>query len=205
MKMIWRWRIVVCVVLITYSGCVTTNHMSEVDYEPGTDLAVRAAKAQMTPTDAVALIEKYVVLYIDEMRPKDGTANAISTAFYGPDQKPVVTTNGYSYVGVITTPESGGRINVTMKRINVKFADITRVSTVRYSKGANGVPYSTEIVLHGKDVFSNLRCPVDGEESITHRLLASIELLCPNISSKGDMARTAGQKAGGPSGTALKH
>ncbi len=166
--------------LLLTCGCVSLfgpQFQSSV-YVPGTDTAVAAAKESMSTSNAVALLQKYILQYVDTKKAKKGTGEM----FMGPLQgwgKPTVTTNGYTYFEPTSSALIGNKFSMNMVIVNMKFADVEKVDIVHRIAGETKTP--AKIVLYNTKNEVVLECPVVGSESFVPRILAAVEILCPQI------------------------
>ena len=173
-----RFSIVILALSAMLTGCLTIPRNQEVTYVPGSDPAVQSAKAGMTVSNAVDLLGKYIVQYVDRTAPESSSSDPFSQALGSKGRKPTVTTNGYSYVNTEVS-RWGNQVTVSMKSEGHKFADVVRIAVVNRIIGETTRPY--RIVLYENNNVMFLECPMGGSEALVPRVLAAAEMLCPNV------------------------
>ena len=183
MKIRLNWAPMVLIVLsVILTGCITMPRTEEAAYIPGSDPAVQTAKSGMTMSNAVDLLSKYIVQFVDKTAPEANSSDPFSQALTAKGRQPTTTTNGYFYVHT-SVVRFGNQMNVSIGRTDYKFADVVRVVVVSRSRGETSKP--VRIVLYDKKKERFLECPMAGSEALVPRVLAAVELLCPNV-GKGD-------------------
>ena len=181
---------VMALALISVVGCATYKY-EEKAFLPGSDAAVMAAKTSMTESKAVTLLEKYIREYVDRQNSSSQPSTPFAAALQGLGNKLSVTSTGFTY-SVTSTYQIGNRVTVNMARKEVKFADATKVVTTYSGRGTPLKPDA--VVLYDKKDKVLLRCPVNGSEELIPRVLAAIEVLCPNI-GKAEPIPASAEKA----------
>jgi hypothetical protein len=156
-------------------GCATYRCESK-QFLPGADADVMAAKAAMTESNAVVLIGKYIRDYVDP--PKEPSSSFAAALQKGMGRQLTITSTGFSYT-VTSTYQVEGRMTVNISRKDVKFADVTKVEIEYWGRGDGMKPF--DITLYDRKRNPVLRCPVRDSEEMIPRVLAAIEILCPNI------------------------
>jgi hypothetical protein len=147
-------------------------------YVPGSDLSVKTLSATMTPDTAVMFLGKYINEYVDSER-KWKARGPLSQSMSGGSVKPNVTTEGFSYI-LVKPDFQKGTMTVNMEKQEVKFVDITHI-VIRSEKKRNK---EKDVILYNRQHDGVLSCDVTGSEHLLPKLLAAIEVLCPNLVSE---------------------
>ena len=174
------------------AGCLTHgDYRSERKvFLRGSDKAVTLVRAGMTESNAVSLLGKYVrdQVAIKSTRP----SSAFEAALRGGDNKLIISTTGFSYA-VVSSEQVGNKASVSIGMKGAKFADVTEVA-IQYHGTGVALP-AAEIILCDRNAQVLLSCSVYRTQELVPRVLAAIEILCPNIGKVGaDASTTTGEK-----------